>query len=98
LTIDIGDRYRADLGRERRDSVLVVSNARFNRLSGRALVAVRVPGPPPGELRPWRVAADGNVFAIDRLRSLPVERLLDHEGRSSHQVVSAIRQAVRHIT
>ena len=44
--IEAGDVHLADLNEERRRHVLVVSNGRFNRLSGRALVAPEITGDP----------------------------------------------------
>jgi mRNA-degrading endonuclease toxin of MazEF toxin-antitoxin module len=69
--IEAGDIHLADDNQEQRLPVLVVSNSRFTRLSGRAIVAPAVPGKPDEVPFPWRIEAEGHVFAIDLLRSIP---------------------------
>lgn len=96
--IDVGDIHRADLNEERRRSVLVVSDARFNRVAGRVLVAPAIAGPPEEVPYPWRIPVDGVVYAVDFLRSLPIERLLDRTDRAPVAAVVAARRALRHIT
>ena len=95
--IEAGDIHLADLGQERRLPVLVVSSGRFIRLSGRAIVAPALPGEPETVPFPWRIEAEGHVFAIDLLRSIPVERLLDRTGRVTPVAAASVQRVLRHI-
>ena len=95
--IETGDIHLADLGQERRLHVLVVSNARFHRLSGRAIVAPAFPGEPDEVPFPWRIETEGHVFAIDLVRSIPVERLLDRTGRITPSAAASVQRVLRHI-
>lgn len=95
---DAGDVHLADLNEERRRHVLVVSNRRFHELSGRALVAPELFGPPEEIPFPWRVEVDGLVFGIDLLRSVPVDRLLDRTGRAPAAAMRSVRQALLAVT
>ncbi len=72
-----GDIHLADLNDEVRRRVLIVSNDRFHAMSGRVLVAPEVPVEIDEVLFPWRVRIDDAVYAVDLLRSLPMERLLE---------------------
>jgi mRNA-degrading endonuclease toxin of MazEF toxin-antitoxin module len=96
--IDIGDIHLADLGHERRIPVLVVSSGRFTRLSGRSIVAPAIPGDPDEVMFPWRLEAEGHVFAVDLLRSLPADRLLERIGRVTPTVAASVQRVIRHIT
>ena len=96
--IDVGDVHLADLNEERRRHVLVVSNRRFNRLSGRALVAPEIAGEPDEVPFPWRVDVDGVIFAVDLMRSLPAARLLEQTGRAPVATMLAVRRAILNIT
>jgi mRNA-degrading endonuclease toxin of MazEF toxin-antitoxin module len=95
---DAGDVHLADLSDERRRHVLVVSNRRFQRLSGRVLVAPELGGEADEVAFPWRVEVDGRVFAVDLLRSLPLERLLERTDRAPAATMVAVRRAVHAIT
>lgn len=95
---DVGDIYLADLNDDLRRRVLVVSNDRFHRLAGRAMVVPELPGPPDDISFPWRVAIDDSVYAIDLLRSLPIERLLERVDRAPSAVVQQVAQVLRRIT
>jgi len=95
--IEAGDIHVADLHLERRLPVLVVSTAKFTRLSGRAIVAPAVPGEPDEVPFPWRIGAEGHVFAIDLLRSIPADRLLDRVGRVTPAVAASVQRVARHI-
>ena len=77
--IDVGDIHLADLNEERRRRVLVVSIARFHRAADRVLIAPETLGPPDDVPFPWRVAVDGAVFAVDFLRTIPLDTLF-HQG------------------
>lgn len=95
---DAGDVHLADLNEERRRHVLVVSNRRFNQISDRVLVAPEITGGNDEVPFPWRVEVDGAVFAVDLLRSLPADRLLDQTGRAPATAMRSVRQAVLNIT
>jgi len=96
--IEAGDIHLADLNEERRRQVLVVSNLRFNRLSGRVLVAPEIRGEPDAVPFPWRVEVAGAVFAVDLLRSLPADRLLERTGRAPGAAMDVVRRALLNIT
>ena len=96
--IDAGDVHLADLNEERRRQVLVVSNRRFHQLSGRVLVAPETLGDPDVVPFPWRVEVDGAVFAVDLMRSMATERLLDRTGRAPAEAMRAVRRAIVNIT
>lgn len=95
--IEAGDIHLADVNQEQRLPVLVVSSGRFTRLSGRAIVAPAVPGEPDEVPFPWRIEAEGHVFAVDLLRSIPAERLLERVGRVTPSVSAAVQRVTRHI-
>lgn len=95
---DAGDIYLADLNEERRRRVLVVSSRRFHQLSGRVLVAPQIDSDPDEVAFPWRIQVDGVVYAVDLLRSLAVERLLDRTDRAPAPAMDATRRALRTIT
>lgn len=94
---DAGDIHLADLNDERRHRVLVMSNRRFNRMSGRVLVAPAIPGKADEVPFPWRIEVDGDVYAVDLLRSITIDRLLDQLGTAPHDAVTAVRRAIAHV-
>jgi mRNA-degrading endonuclease toxin of MazEF toxin-antitoxin module len=96
--INAGDIRLADLNDERRWRVLVVSNARFHRVSARALVAPEVPGEPDGVPFPWRVLIGDGVYAVDLLRSVSLDRLLDLTDRAPSAAMTTVRRALLHIS
>lgn len=96
--IDAGDIALADLRDERRHRVLVVSTARFHRLAHRCVVVPSIPGDPDETPFPWRVDVDGTVFAVDLIRSLPIDRVLDVVGVAPPPAFDRVRRAVRHLT
>ena len=96
--IDAGDIYLADLNEDLRLRVLVVSNERFHRLAGRVLVAPELPLLPDDVAFPWRVTVDDTTFAVDLLRSVPAERLLERVNRAPAGVVKQVEQVLRRIT
>ena len=49
-------------------------------------------------LFPWRVLVGDAVFAVDLLRSLPVERLLDHVDHAPAAAMAIVRRALLDIT
>ena len=95
---DLGDVHLADLNEARRRHVLVVSNRRFNELSGRVLVAPEIRGDPDAEPFPWRIEVDGIVFAVDLMRSIPADRLLDATGRAPSAAMAAVRRVIDNLT
>jgi mRNA-degrading endonuclease toxin of MazEF toxin-antitoxin module len=95
--IEAGDIHLADVNQETRLAVLVVSSGRFTRLSGRAIVAPAIPGEPDEVPFPWRIDAEGHVFAIDLLRSIPADRLLERVGRVTPSMAAAVQRVTRHI-
>lgn len=95
--IEAGDVYLADLGLETRRHALVVSNRRFHQHSGRALVCPRM-SVVPSERFPWWIDAGDATFALDRLASLPLDRLLDRTDRLSADQFAVVRRALVAIT
>lgn len=96
--MDAGDIYLADLNDEVRRRVLVASTGQFTRFTGRVLVAPEVPRVEGEVLYPWRVDSGAGVFAVDLLRSLPAERLLEQTGRATPPAIERVRRAIGHIT
>jgi mRNA-degrading endonuclease toxin of MazEF toxin-antitoxin module len=96
--IDAGDIHLADLNEEVRRRVLVLSNARFNSISGRALVAPEVFGEPDEVPFPWRLVVDSAVYAVDLARTMPVSRLLERVDRAPAAAVAHARRTLAHIT
>jgi mRNA-degrading endonuclease toxin of MazEF toxin-antitoxin module len=96
--INAGDIHLADLNEERRRRVLVISNERFHRISGRVLVAPEIEGPPDAVPFPWRIQVDDAVYAVDMVRGLPVGRLLDRTDRAPADAMALARRALLNIT
>lgn len=95
--IDAGDIHLADLNEERR-RVLVISTARFHRISSRVLVAPEIIGEPDAVPFPWRIQVDDGVYAVDLIRSLPVQRLLDRVGRAPIAAMTVAHRALLNLT
>lgn len=96
--IDVGAIYVADLGDERSHRVLILSNARFSRLSGRALVAPGRDASRLDRLAPWHIPVGEEVFAVELARSVPTTRLLHHSGDAPYDAVASARRALAAIT
>jgi mRNA-degrading endonuclease toxin of MazEF toxin-antitoxin module len=96
--INAGDIHLADLNEERRRHLLVISNDRFHRVSGRVLVAPEIIGEPDEVPFPWRVQIDDTVYAADLVRSLPADRLLDRTDRAPADAMAIVRRAFLNIT
>jgi mRNA-degrading endonuclease toxin of MazEF toxin-antitoxin module len=96
--INAGDIHLAHLSDEVRRRVLVLSNARFNEMSGRVLVAPEVPSDPDEVLFPWRVRVDDTVYAIDLGRTLRADRILDRVDRAPFEAIASARRALQQIT
>jgi len=47
---------------------------------------------------PWRVVLDQQIFAVDFLRSVPTDRLVERVGRTPASAVRAARRALLAIT
>ena len=96
--MDAGDIHLADLNEERRRQVLVLSTRRFHRLSGRAVVAPEIAADPDEVPFPWRIPVGEVVYAVDLVRSIPVERLLDRTDTAPAPATESARRALRAIT
>ena len=96
--IHAGDIHPADLRDERRWVVLVLSNDRFHRMSERVLVAPAIDVDGDEVLPPWYIRIDGDMFALDLLRSIPAARLLQRAGRASSVDRERAQRALRLIT
>ena len=95
--IDAGDIHLADLNEEVRRRVLVVSNLRFNVAAGRVLIAAEIFGDIDEVALPWRVEIEGAVYAVDFVRSIAGDRLLDRVGRAPATAMARVRRAMLHI-
>ncbi|QYG92984.1 type II toxin-antitoxin system PemK/MazF family toxin [Iamia sp. SCSIO 61187] len=96
--MDTGDVYCADLGEETRRHVLVLSGAQFHRRSSRVLVAPEFRGADVEELLPWRIRVGELVFAVDHIRTVEADLLLDERGAAPFQAVARARRALLAIT
>ena len=96
--IQAGDIHLTHLNDEVRRRVLVLSNARFNSMSGRVIVAPEVPVDPDEILFPWMVAIDAAIYSIDLMRSVPTNRLLKRTDRAPSAAMAAARRALLNIT
>ena len=97
--IQSGDIYRADLNDEVRVRVLVVSTERFHRSSGRSLVVPEVfrEAADPVDY-PWRVQVDDAVFAVDLIRSVAIDSLLERLDRAPAKAMHNVRRTLLAIT
>jgi mRNA-degrading endonuclease toxin of MazEF toxin-antitoxin module len=96
LTAEAGEVWLADRGDEARRLVFVISDARFHRLAGRAVVApvlARVPAAP----RPWHIAVGDRAVAVNQLGTVPLDRLLEFVERTGLDTLRQVRRAVREI-
>lgn len=96
--IHAGDIHLADLRDERRWVVLVLSNDRFHGTAERVLVAPGIEFDDDEVLPPWNLRVDGDVFALDLLRSIPAARLLRRTSRASSLELDRARRTLRLIT
>ena len=78
--------------------MLVLSNDRFHRMSERVLVAPVIEVGDDEVFAPWNISVEGDVFALDLLRSIPVARLLQRTGRASSVDLERAQRALRLIT
>jgi len=79
VTPSAGDIFLADAREEQRRRVLVVSDTRFHRATGRAIVAPSIATIAADE-SPWRPGV-AERFAVDYLTTVPLDRLLETLGR-----------------
>lgn len=96
--IEAGDIHVADLNEVRRRRVVVISNGRFHRASARVLVAPEILGDADEVPLPWRVQIEDGVYAVDLVRSLPANRLLERLDRAPAAAMVAVRRALLNIT
>ena len=96
--ISSGDIHIADLNEERGRRVLVISIDRFHRASGRVLVAPEIVGEPDEVPFPWRIEVDEVVYAVDLLRSLPIDRLRERVDRAPSGAMTRAHQVLANIT
>jgi mRNA-degrading endonuclease toxin of MazEF toxin-antitoxin module len=92
VTPSAGDIWLADAGDERSRRVLIVSDARFHRATGRAIVAPSIDTIAADE-SPWRPGVEER-FAVDFLTTLPLGRLLEGVGRVDTATVRRAQRAV----
>ena len=92
MTPAAGDVYLADTRDEERRRVLVVSDTRFHRATGRAIVAPSIATVSADE-SPWRPGVEER-FAVDFLTTLPLERLLDAVGRVDATTLRRAQRAI----
>jgi mRNA-degrading endonuclease toxin of MazEF toxin-antitoxin module len=97
LTVSAGEVWLADRGDETRRLVFIVSDARFHRLSERAVVAPVLDGVPASP-RPWHIPLGERSIAVNLLATTPVDRLLERVERASLETLRRVRAAVREIT
>lgn len=96
--IKAGDIVLAHLRDETRHRVLVTSDSRFHRLAGRAVVVPEIRIDADELLPQWRIEVEDSVFAVDILRSIPIERLLEAAGRAPVGQFEQVRRAIGHLT
>lgn len=95
---DIGSIALADIGREQRHIVIVLSGQRFARAAGRVVIVPEVPAADADEPpRPWRIVVGIRTFGVDHLQSIPAERVLETVGQVPAPVLARIRLVVRQI-
>lgn len=97
MTPSAGEIWLADRGDEQRRPVFVVSDDRFQRLSGRVVIAP-VLDEMPAVPRPWHVTApDGRAIAVNLIGTAPLERLLERVLTPGYEVLRAVRHAAHAI-
>ncbi len=77
---------------------MVLTSIRFHRLAGRAIVAPAVVVSAADPQPPWRIAVGSDLFALDALRTVDLEQLLESVGRADRQACTAARSALQAIT
>jgi mRNA-degrading endonuclease toxin of MazEF toxin-antitoxin module len=92
MTLSAGDIVLADARDEHRRRVLVLSDTRFHRATGRAIVAPSI-ATIAADASPWRPGTDER-FAVDFLTTLPLDRLLESVGRVDAATLRRAQRAV----
>lgn len=92
MTPSAGDIFVADGRDEQRRRVLVLSDARFHRATGRAIVAPTI-ATIDSDVSPWRPGTEER-FGVDFLTTLPLERLLEAVGRVDAATLRRAQRAV----
>lgn len=92
MTPAAGDIFVADARDARRRRVLVLSDVRFHRATGRAIVAPVI-DTIEADISPWRPGGDER-FAVDFLTTLPLERLSEPAGRVEATVLRRAQRAI----
>jgi hypothetical protein len=94
--VEPGQILLADIGAPTRVAVAVLSSTRFHQATARAMVAPEHRSPQGDEeVSPWHVESNGRTFAVDRMRSISVERLLETIGRASHREHMHMQRAAK---
>jgi mRNA-degrading endonuclease toxin of MazEF toxin-antitoxin module len=97
LTPAAGEIWLADRGEEQRRLVFVVSDERFHRLSGRAVIAP-VLDAIPSTAYPWHVAlSEARAVGVNQIGTAPVERLLERTETTAGDTLRRVRHAVHAI-
>jgi mRNA-degrading endonuclease toxin of MazEF toxin-antitoxin module len=92
VTPSAGDIFLADAREEQRRRVLVVSDTRFHRATGRAIVAPSIATIAADE-SPWRPGVEER-FAVDYLTTVPLDRLLEALGRVDADTLRRAQRAI----
>ena len=92
MTASAGDIFVAEARDEQRRRVLVVSDSRFHRATGRAMVAPSIATIAADE-SPWRPGSEER-FGVDFLTTLPLDRLLEPVGRVDAATLRRAQRAV----
>ena len=87
-----GDIFLAAARDDQRRRVLVLSDTKFHRATGRAIVAPTIATIDADE-SPWRPGADER-FGVDFLTTLPLDRLLESVGRVDAATLRRAQRAV----
>ena len=66
----------------------------LHRLAERAVVAPVLASPSSGRNPSWWIAHDKSVVAVERLTSIPVERLLERHGAVQYATVRAMQRTI----
>jgi mRNA-degrading endonuclease toxin of MazEF toxin-antitoxin module len=97
--MDAGDIYLTDMGGESPVPALVLSNRELHRQTDRAIVAPAWPGADVTVQYPWIVEGEDDVeFAVHRVRSVDVDRLLRRTGRAPYRTTWLAQRALMAIT
>ncbi len=92
MTPSAGDIFLADAREEQGRRVLVVSDTRFHRATGRAIVAPSIATIAADE-SPWRPGVEER-FAVDYLTTVPLDRLLEALGRVDADTLRRAQRAI----